>query len=81
MPPCIPSLLPTLILLYFIIGVIFIDEDTNLLFPPILYKYVNTEDNFRIVTEGSANQTIVLTVTFTYCNGAVDDQTIVIQQP
>lgn len=58
-----------------------VTEDTNLLFPPILYKYVNTEDNFRIVTEGSANQTIVLTVTFTYCNGAVDDQTIVIQQP
>ena len=58
-----------------------VTEDTNLLFPPILYKYINTEDNFRIQTEGSANQTIILTVTFTYCNGTVDDQTIVIQQP
>ena len=58
-----------------------VTEDTNLLFPPILRKFLNTEDFFRIETEGSALQTITLNLTYTYCNGAVNDSQIVIQQP
>ena len=43
--------------------------------------FINTENNQRIVSEQSANQIIALSVTETYCNGAVNDYTIFITQP
>tara|TARA_R110002020_G_scaffold469165_1_gene693958 strand:- start:1601 stop:3964 length:2364 start_codon:yes stop_codon:yes gene_type:complete len=44
-------------------------------------NYVNTENFFRIETEESAPQSITLNVTHTYCNGATNDTSIIIQQP
>jgi hypothetical protein len=58
-----------------------VEEDSNSLLPPFLWKYVNTENNQRLIGESSANQIIALTVTETYCNGAVNDYTIYITQP
>ena len=58
-----------------------VEEDNNTLFPPVLWKYINTENNQRLIGESSANQIIALTVTETYCNGAVNDYTIYITQP
>ncbi len=43
--------------------------------------FINTENNQRIVSEQSASQIIALSVTETYCNGAVNDYTIFITQP
>tara|TARA_R100001530_G_scaffold79586_1_gene55519 strand:- start:940 stop:3303 length:2364 start_codon:yes stop_codon:yes gene_type:complete len=43
--------------------------------------YINTENFFRIETEESAPQTITLTVTQTYCNGATATNDILITQP
>ena len=58
-----------------------VEEDNNTLLPAILWKYVNTEDNSRLIGESSAIQVTALTVTETYCNGAVNDYTIYITQP
>ena len=58
-----------------------VEEDNNTLLPPVLWKYINTENNQRLIGESSANQIIALTVTETYCNGAVNDYTIYITQP
>ena len=43
--------------------------------------HINTEDYFRLETEESAQQSITLTVTQTYCNGNTTTNTIIIQQP
>jgi hypothetical protein len=43
--------------------------------------FINTEIFQRIVSEQSASQIIALSVTETYCNGAVNDYTINITQP
>ena len=69
-----------------------VTEESNSLLPPILRKYVVTEafenvvigwleSSLDVITEDSAAQTIELTVTETYCNGAVNDYTIYITQP
>lgn len=58
-----------------------VTEESNSLLPPILRKYVVTEAFENVITEDSAAQTIALTVTETYCNGAVNDYTIYITQP
>ena len=58
-----------------------VTEESNSLLPPILRKYVVTEAFENVITEDSAAQTIELTVTETYCNGAVNDYTIYITQP
>ena len=58
-----------------------VTEESNPLFPPILRKYLVTENFERIETENSSAQNIALTVTETYCNGAVNDYTIYITQP
>ena len=58
-----------------------VTEESNSLLPPILRKYLVTENFERIETEDSAAQNIALTVTETYCNGAVNDYTIYITQP
>ena len=58
-----------------------VTEDTNTLFPPILHKNINTEDFFRVITEGSANQIITLTVTYSFNNMLDTTQTITIVQP
>ena len=58
-----------------------VTEESNSLLPPILRKYVVTEAFENVITEDSAAQNIALTVTETYCNGAVNDYTIYITQP
>jgi len=58
-----------------------VTEESNSLLPPILRKYLVTENFERIQTENSSAQNIALTVTETYCNGAVNDYTIYITQP
>ena len=58
-----------------------VTEESNSLLPSILRKYLVTENFERIQTENSAAQSIELTVTETYCNGAVNDYTIFITQP
>jgi hypothetical protein len=58
-----------------------VTEESNSLLPPILRKYLVTENFERIQTEDSSAQNIALTVTETYCNGAVNDYTIYITQP
>ena len=58
-----------------------VTEDTNTLFPEILHKNINTEDFFRVITEGSANQIITLTVTYSFNNMLDTTQTITIVQP
>tara|TARA_Y100001937_G_scaffold123500_1_gene186477 strand:+ start:869 stop:3262 length:2394 start_codon:yes stop_codon:yes gene_type:complete len=58
-----------------------VTEESNSLLPPILRKYLVTETFENIVTENSSQQSIELTVTETYCNGAVNDYTIFITQP
>jgi len=58
-----------------------VTEESNSLLPPILRKYVVTEAFENVITENSSQQSIALTVTETYCNGAVNDYTIYITQP
>ena len=58
-----------------------VEEDSNSAFPSFLWKYINTENNYRLIGEASANQIITLTETETYCNGTVNDYTIYITQP
>ena len=57
------------------------DESNNPLFPAILHKYIVTETNVPLIKEEYSVQTIALLVTQTYSNGAVTENTILIQQP
>lgn len=57
------------------------DESNNPLFPAILHKYIVTETNVPLIKENYQTQTIALLVTQTYSNGAVTENTILIQQP
>ena len=58
-----------------------VDESNDSTAPAILFKLISTEDDVPIITEQSATQIISLLVTQTYCNGAVLENTIIIQQP
>tara|TARA_R100001443_G_scaffold116482_3_gene137011 strand:- start:41 stop:2512 length:2472 start_codon:yes stop_codon:yes gene_type:complete len=57
------------------------DESNNALFPPILHKFIVTETNVPLIKENYSVQTIPLLVTQTYQNGAITENTILIQQP
>lgn len=58
-----------------------VDESNDPTAPAILFKLISTEDDVPVITEQSATQNISLLVTQTYCNGAVLENTIIIQQP
>tara|TARA_R110002020_G_scaffold240377_1_gene453247 strand:+ start:20269 stop:22743 length:2475 start_codon:yes stop_codon:yes gene_type:complete len=58
-----------------------VDESNDSTAPSILFKLISTEDDVPIITEQSSTQTISLLITQTYCNGAVTENTIIIQQP
>ena len=57
------------------------DESNNPLFPPLLHKFIVTETNVPLIKENYQTQGIDLLVTQTYANGAITENTIVIQQP
>jgi len=58
-----------------------VDESNDSTAPAILFKLISTEDDVPVITEQSSTQIISLLVTQTYCNGAVLENTIIIQQP
>jgi len=57
------------------------DESNNPLFPQMLHKFIVTESSVKLINEDYQTQGIELLVTQTYQNGAVSENTIVIQQP
>ena len=58
-----------------------VDESNDSNLPSYLFKLISTEDDVPVITEKSATQNISLLVTQTYCNGAVTENTIIVQQP
>jgi len=58
-----------------------VDESNDSSLPSTLFLLISTEDDVPLITEQSATQNISLLVTQTYCNGAVTENTIIIQQP
>ena len=58
-----------------------VDESNDSSNPSTLFLLISTESDVPLITEKSSTQTISLLVTQTYCNGAVTENTILIQQP